>query len=64
MLVLLAEKEVKRQCSSKRFMKSKATAELSKQDREQQVQASKQASKMEKNMGPDHVSGQTLCKSI
>ena len=32
--VTLAEKKVKRQCSSKRVMKSKATAELPKQDRE------------------------------
>ena len=30
--VMLAEKKVKRQCSSKRFIKSKATAELPQQD--------------------------------
>ena len=33
MFVMLAKKKVKRQCSSKSFVKSKATAELSKQDR-------------------------------
>ena len=32
--VTLAKKKVKRQCSSKTVMKSKATAELPKQDRE------------------------------
>ena len=34
LFVTLAKKKVKRQCSSKTVMKSKATAELPKQDRE------------------------------
>jgi hypothetical protein len=42
---MLAKKNVKRQCSSKKFMKSKATVELPKQDQEQQVQESKRERK-------------------
>jgi DNA-directed RNA polymerase subunit RPC12/RpoP len=45
MFVVLAKKKVKRQCSSKRFMKKKATVELPKQGREQQVQESKRQKK-------------------